>query len=139
MSEMPEQPNEGELILYQTAAGTVRIEVLYESETFWLNQKRIAELLGVEIHTVSYHLKVIYCSGELTPEATLRKIRRVQTDVDPGRAPMGDRQIRMDQMKEVIDECFHRDIFTIEKPKEDSSKALSVSRHFYEYAFTDST
>ena len=34
MSE-PEKPNEGELILYQTQAGTVRIEVLYESETFY--------------------------------------------------------------------------------------------------------
>jgi hypothetical protein len=31
MSE-PDKPNEGELILYQTQAGTVRIEVLYESE-----------------------------------------------------------------------------------------------------------
>lgn len=74
------QPSEGELILYQTAEGTVRIEVLYESETFWLNQKRIAELFGVEIHTVSYHLKEIYGSGELSPEGTLRKIRRVQTE-----------------------------------------------------------
>jgi len=77
---MPEKPKEGELILYQTPGGTVRIEVLYEDETFWLNQKRIAELFGVEIHTVSYHLKEIYESGELRPEATLRKIRRVQTE-----------------------------------------------------------
>lgn len=86
MSESPEQPREGELILYQTAEGTVRIEVLYESETFWLNQKRIAELFGVEVHTVSYHLKEIYDSGELAPEATLRKIRRVQTE--------GNREVR---------------------------------------------
>jgi hypothetical protein len=28
---------EGELILCQIPEGTVRIEVLYESETFWLN------------------------------------------------------------------------------------------------------
>jgi len=39
-----EKPDEGELILYQTQEGAVRIEVLYQSETFWLNQKRIAEL-----------------------------------------------------------------------------------------------
>ena len=44
-----EQRTEGELILYQTQEGTVRIEVLYESETFWLNQKKIAELFGVEV------------------------------------------------------------------------------------------
>lgn len=86
MSGTPDQPHEGELILYQTPEGTVRIEVLYESETFWLNQKRIAELFGVEVATISYHLKEIYDSGELSPEATLRRILRVQTE--------GNREVR---------------------------------------------
>lgn len=76
----PERTNEGELILYQTQEGTVRIEVLYESETFWLNQKKIAELFGVDLRTISYHLGEIYASGELSREATLRKIRRVQIE-----------------------------------------------------------
>jgi len=75
-----EKPNEGELILYQTQEGTVRIEVLYQSETFWLNQKKIAELFGVDLRTISYHLGEIYASGELRPEATLQKIRRVQRE-----------------------------------------------------------
>jgi hypothetical protein len=75
-----EKPNEGELILYQTQEGTVRIEVLYESETFWLNQKKIAELFGVDLRTISEHLQNIYASGELTEQATLRKIRRVQKE-----------------------------------------------------------
>lgn len=85
---MPEsdKPKEGELILYQTPGGTVRIEVLYESETFWLNQKRIADLFGVDLRTISYHLTEIYESGELRPEATLRKIWRVQTE--------GNREVR---------------------------------------------
>lgn len=82
----PDKPQEGELILYQTAEGTVRVEVLYEAETFWLNQKRIAELFGVDLRTISYHLKEIYASGELTPERTLRKIWRVQTE--------GEREVR---------------------------------------------
>lgn len=34
-------PDEGELILYRTANDAVRVEVLYESETFWLDQRRI--------------------------------------------------------------------------------------------------
>lgn len=73
-------PISGEVILYQTREGTVRVEVLYESETFWLNQKKIAELFGVDVRTISYHLKEIYESGELQPERTLRKIWRVQTE-----------------------------------------------------------
>src|SRR3972149_366485 len=75
-----EKPNEGELILYQTHEGTVRIEVLYQSETFWLNQKKIAELFGVDLRTISYHLGEIYASGVLIQAATLRKIRRVQKE-----------------------------------------------------------
>ncbi len=76
----PDQPNEGELILYHTPDGAVRIEVLFESETFWLNQKRIAELFGVDLRTISEHLQNIYANGELKPDRTLRKIRRVQTE-----------------------------------------------------------
>ena len=75
-----QEPTEGELILYQTPAGSVRIEVLYQTETFWLKQKQIAELFGVELPTISYHLKEIYASGELSPQATLRRIRRVQRE-----------------------------------------------------------
>jgi hypothetical protein len=73
-------PKEGELILYRTANDAVRVEVLYESETFWLDQKRIAELFGVELPTISYHLKEIYASGELERGATLRRILRVQRE-----------------------------------------------------------
>jgi hypothetical protein len=75
-----DDPGEGELILYQTAEGTVRVEVLYEGETFWLNQKKIAELFGVDVRTVSEHLRNIYAEGELAEAATLRKIRRVQVE-----------------------------------------------------------
>jgi len=79
-------PKEGDLILYRTPTGTVRVEVLYEGETFWLDQKRIAELFGVDLRTISYHLKEIYDSGELREDRTLQKIGRVQTE--------GNREVR---------------------------------------------
>ncbi|MCC6743593.1 MAG: virulence RhuM family protein [Acidobacteria bacterium] len=75
-----QNPQEGELILYRTSDDAVRVEVLYESETFWLDQRRMAELFGVELPTISYHLKEIYGSGELLREATLRRILRVQRE-----------------------------------------------------------
>lgn len=71
---------EGEMILYRTADDAVRVEVLYESETFWLDQRRMAELFGVDVRTVSEHLRNVYASGELSEEATLRKIRMVRTE-----------------------------------------------------------
>lgn len=75
MSDQP--PQQGELILYRSPDDAVRVEVLYESETFWLDQRRIAELFGVDVRTISYHLKEVYASGELSQAATLRKIWRV--------------------------------------------------------------
>jgi hypothetical protein len=68
------------LILYRTADDAVHVEVLYESETFWLDQRRLAELFGVDVRTVSEHLRNVYDSGELNEAATLRKIRMVRTE-----------------------------------------------------------
>jgi len=76
----PDGPKEGELIFYSTPEGTVRLEVLYEGETFWLSQKQLAELFGVGVPTINHHLGEIYESGELDPGATIRKIRTVQTE-----------------------------------------------------------
>jgi hypothetical protein len=37
-------------------------------------------LFGVEVNTINYHLKEIFSTGELTKEASIRKIRTVQTE-----------------------------------------------------------
>jgi len=73
-------PHEGELILYRTADDTVRVEVLYEQETFWLNQKRMGELFDVDVRTISEHLRNIFDSGELSEEAVIRKFRNTAAD-----------------------------------------------------------
>ncbi|MEZ5012889.1 MAG: virulence RhuM family protein [Chitinophagales bacterium] len=75
-------PQESEIILYSSADGAVRVEVFFQEETFWLSQKRIAELFGVDVRTINEHLQNIYHSGELNREATIRKIRIVQTEGD---------------------------------------------------------
>ena len=72
--ELP-APIEGQALIYATADGTVRVEVIYQDETFWLSQRRMAELFGVDVRTISEHFKGISASGELTAEPTIRKIR----------------------------------------------------------------
>jgi hypothetical protein len=79
MSET-KQPLEGEIIFYTTPAGVTRVEVFFQDDTFWLSQRRMSELFGVEVQTINYHLKEIYKSGELSEEATIRKIRIVQAE-----------------------------------------------------------
>ena len=68
------------IILYTTDAGEVSIQVQYEDNTFWLTQKRMAELFGVEVNTINYHLKEIFNSGELTEDSVVRKIRITAAD-----------------------------------------------------------
>jgi hypothetical protein len=73
-------PQENEIIFYTSPEGNVRIDVMYSTESFWLSQKKIAELFGVEVHTINYHLKEIFSSGELQEESTVRKFRIVQLE-----------------------------------------------------------
>lgn len=68
------------ILLYKTAQGESRIEVIFNSETFWMSQKRMAELFGVDVRTINYHLSQIYETEELSKEATIRIIGIVQSE-----------------------------------------------------------
>lgn len=80
MSDAPREPSAGDLILYRGPKGARRIEVLFNDDPFWLDQRKIAELFGVDARTVSYHLAEIYEAGELSEAATLQRIERVQLE-----------------------------------------------------------
>ncbi len=68
------------IILYTTADGKVSADVIFANETFWLTQRAMAELFGVNIPSVSRHLKNIYESQELILEATVSKNEIVQME-----------------------------------------------------------
>lgn len=55
-------PNFNDIIFYSSPNGNVKIDVVYNEETFWLTQKKMAELFGIESNTITYHLKEIYKS-----------------------------------------------------------------------------
>ncbi|MBI3584088.1 MAG: virulence RhuM family protein [Nitrospinae bacterium] len=69
-----------DIILYSSPEGDIHVEVVFSDETFWLSQKRMAELFGVEIHTINYHLKEIFKSHELQEDSVIRKIRITAED-----------------------------------------------------------
>lgn len=70
----------GELILYTTEDGITKVSVQLEDDTVWLTQKQMVELYQTAKSTISEHIKNIYAEEELMPEATVRKIRTVQTE-----------------------------------------------------------
>ncbi|MBI2212138.1 MAG: virulence RhuM family protein [Acidobacteria bacterium] len=74
------RPPAGEIILYQTADGTTRIECRFVEETLWLSQALIAQLFQKDVRTVNEHLLNIYAKEELDREATIRKFRIVRSE-----------------------------------------------------------
>jgi hypothetical protein len=69
-----------QVVLYRTNDGKVTVDVHFSNETFWLTQKAMAELFGIKPPAISKHLKNIYDTGELLPQATLSKMERVQSE-----------------------------------------------------------
>ncbi len=71
---------ESQFVLYTAPDGAVKVGVLFKDETAWLSQRALAELFGVGVPAVSKHLKNIFESAELDPEATISKMEIVGTE-----------------------------------------------------------
>ncbi len=67
-------------MLYTSSDGSIRVDVLFENETVWLSQKKMSGLFGVDVRTVSEHLKNIFESGELNADSVIRKFRNTAED-----------------------------------------------------------
>ena len=78
---MKNAPQFNDILRYTTAEGKVKIEVLFENETFGLSQKKISDLLWYEIPTINYHLKVVFKNNELADSSVIRKIPITVTKV----------------------------------------------------------
>lgn len=48
---------------------------MFDTNTFWLSQQRMAELFGVTVPTINYHLNQINLSGKIHLPDAIRKIR----------------------------------------------------------------
>lgn len=68
---------ENNILLYTTPQGNINISVRFENDTFWLTQKAMATLFGVEVPAISKHLRNIYVEGELSENATISKMETV--------------------------------------------------------------
>ena len=93
--ELIENQPTSRILIYKTHQGESRIEVLFNGQTFWLTQKRMAEMYGVDVSTVNYHLGQIYETEELKEEATIRKIPIVQLE--------GQREVNRPQLMYNLD------------------------------------
>ncbi len=69
-----------EILLYSVPEGKAMIEVFFEQETFWLSQKKMAELFNVSVPTINEHLQNIFSTNELDKNSVIRNFRIAAAD-----------------------------------------------------------
>jgi hypothetical protein len=69
-----------EFLIFTRQAGEDGIEVRVQDETVWLTQKLMAALFGVDVRTISEHLRNLFDSGEAREDSVIRKFRTTAAD-----------------------------------------------------------
>ncbi|WP_300766377.1 RhuM family protein [uncultured Bifidobacterium sp.] len=80
MNDDIEKQPKAEIVLYQDEGSNVPVQVTYWNETFWMPQKGIADLFGVNVSTISKHLANIYAEKELEEDSTVSKKEMVRNE-----------------------------------------------------------
>lgn len=70
----------GQLLIYQTEDGRIKIEARLQDETLWLTQQQMAALFQTARTNVVEHIRHVYDEGELAELTTCRKFRQVRAE-----------------------------------------------------------
>lgn len=54
-----------DFLLYQTADGSIKLDVCLENETVWVSQSQMQQLFQKSKATISEHIKNVVAEGEL--------------------------------------------------------------------------
>ena len=68
------------ILLFNPVGKNAKVSVFFQNGTFWLTQKAMAELFGVNVPAVSKHLKNIFETGELEIASTVSILETVQKE-----------------------------------------------------------
>lgn len=80
MSEKEENADKGEILVYQSDDGSLKLNVRLQDETVWLSQPQMAELYQSSRTNVVEHIKHIFEERELSEQATCRNFRQVREE-----------------------------------------------------------
>ncbi len=72
--------NYGEIIIYQTDDGLIKINVNMQEETVWLSLDQMAELFQRDKSTISRHIKKIFEEGELQRNSVVANFATTAAD-----------------------------------------------------------
>lgn len=74
------EPPRGEILVYQTDDGKIRLDVRLQQETLWMSQSDMAQLFQCSGDNISLHLTNIYEEGELDRSATTEEFSVVRCE-----------------------------------------------------------
>lgn len=78
--ETHERHEKGEILVYRSPDGQVKLDVRLQDETVWLTQQAIADLFLTTVPNISMHIRNVYEEGELTMAATVKKFLTVRSE-----------------------------------------------------------
>ena len=70
----PQKSSAAQFLTYvaSTGAGGEKYEIRYEDENIWMSQKMLAEVYGVDLRTISYHITKIFKDAELDQASVIQ-------------------------------------------------------------------
>lgn len=77
------QPEQTEIIMYQTEDGLTKIDVRMENETVWLTQAQMAELFQRERSGITKHIKNVFAEGEVDEKSNVKNVHIANLDMRP--------------------------------------------------------
>ena len=74
----------GEIAVYQTAEGGMRVEARLERDTVWLSQAQMAALFGRERSVISKHIRNVFREEELAEKSNVQNLHVAGSDKPVG-------------------------------------------------------
>ena len=72
----PQKSSAAQFLTYVASVGNVdeRYEIRYEDENIWMSQKMLAQVYGVEVPNIAYHLRKLFADAELDKNSVIKEI-----------------------------------------------------------------
>lgn len=80
MNSVAGSPPTGEIVVYETSEGDVRVDVRLERETVWLSQYQMSRLFGRERSVITKHLRNLFQENELREEGNVQNLHSAGSD-----------------------------------------------------------
>ena len=72
----PQKSSAAQFLTYVASVGSIdeRYEIRYEDENIWMSQKMLAQVYGVEVPNIAYHLRKLFADAELDKGSVIKEI-----------------------------------------------------------------